>query len=219
MHTSQQTTSEGGGHTSHLPFCSLPPNLGPHLPGRSSSPSLSFGISESGPRSLKYSLSHICGHPGNSVFYVALDKINIGLKDKSYESPAWDTSNWLDSLQIPRATRCPQSCGYVPRLATSWDCTKLSQDSVHTIPFNNLLCWSLASLIPRFTEFEIAEEMENSRLEMLRGVQYQVLTTTPQQDHPRPPVPEVVEEPGRAHIVLGLVCRGKVSQNKPLSLM
>lgn len=120
MHTSQQTTSEGGGHTSHLPFCFLPPNLGPHLPGRSSSPSLSFGISESGPRSLKYSLSHICGHPGNSVLYVALDKINIGLKDKFYESPAWDTSNWLDSLQIPRATRYPQSCGYVPRLATSW---------------------------------------------------------------------------------------------------
>lgn len=113
----------------------------------------------------------------------------------------------------------PPELWLCPKISNFMDCTKLSQDSVHTIPFNNLLCWSLASLIPRFTEFEIAEEMENSRLEMLRGVQYQVLTTTPQQDHPRPPVPEVVEEPGRAHIVLGLICRGKVSQNKPLSLM
>ncbi|KAL6075340.1 hypothetical protein STEG23_005290 [Scotinomys teguina] len=47
----------------------------------------------------------------------------------------------------------------------------------------------------KFAEFESAEEMENSRREMMRGVQCQVLATTTMQDPPRPPAPEVVEEP------------------------
>ncbi|KAH0516741.1 NUT family member 2 [Microtus ochrogaster] len=53
-----------------------------------------------------------------------------------------------------------------------------------------------------FSEFERAEEMENaklemeaSRLEIMRNVQCQFLTTTARQDPPRPSAPEVVEEP------------------------
>ncbi|ERE65277.1 protein FAM22-like protein, partial [Cricetulus griseus] len=53
----------------------------------------------------------------------------------------------------------------------------------------------------RFTEFESAQEMENSRLEiensrleMIRSIQCQVLTTS-RQDPPRPPASEVFEEP------------------------
>lgn len=40
-------------------------------------------------------------------------------------------------------------------------------------------------------------EMEASRLEIMRSVQCQFLATTARQDPPRPPAPEVVEEPGR----------------------
>lgn len=80
--------------------------------------------------------------------------------------------------------------------------------------FSNLLCWALASFIPRFSEFESEEEMENARLEMeasrleiMRNVQCQFLTTTARQDPPRPSAPEVVEEPGRAHVALGLYAK------------
>lgn len=47
-------------------------------------------------------------------------------------------------------------------------------------------------------------EMEASRLEIMRSVQCQFLATTARQDPPRPPAPEVVEEPGRGHVALGL---------------
>lgn len=98
----------------------------------------------------------------------------------------------------------PQSCGYVPTAATSWDCTRPSQDPAYMTTFSNLLCWALASFIPRFSEFERAEEMENARQEIMRSVQCQFLATTARQDPPRPSAPEVVEEPGRAHVALGL---------------
>ncbi|XP_005343751.1 NUT family member 2-like [Microtus ochrogaster] len=67
--------------------------------------------------------------------------------------------------------------------------------------FSNLLCWALASFIPRFSEFESEEEMENARLEMeasrleMRNVQCQFLTTTERQDPPKPSAPQVVKEP------------------------
>lgn len=107
----------------------------------------------------------------------------------------------------------PQSCGYVPRPATSWECIRPSQDPdpVYMTTFSNLLCWALAAFILRFSEFESAEEMENARLEMeasrleiMRSVQCQFLATTARQDPPRPPAPEVFEEPGRGHVALGL---------------
>jgi hypothetical protein len=45
--------------------------------------------------------------------------------------------------------------------------------------------------------------MENSRLEIIRSIQYQVVATIPRQDPPRLPAPEVAEEPGRVHTPLG----------------
>ncbi|EGW10244.1 Protein FAM22 [Cricetulus griseus] len=88
------------------------------------------------------------------------------------------------------------------------------QDSV----YGNIQCWQhIKTLVQRhlsrtpdvsafscflmFTEFESAEEnensrleMENSRLEMMRSIKSQVLTIT-RQDPQRPPAPEVFEEP------------------------
>ncbi|XP_055451231.1 NUT family member 2-like [Psammomys obesus] len=64
-----------------------------------------------------------------------------------------------------------------------WQCTS---------NYDRMIFFEMAE---KFTEFENAEEMENSRLEMVRGVQGQVLTTTARQDPPKPPAPEVVEEP------------------------
>nr|XP_006992330.1 NUT family member 2-like isoform X1 [Peromyscus maniculatus bairdii]XP_042134399.1 NUT family member 2-like isoform X1 [Peromyscus maniculatus bairdii]XP_042134400.1 NUT family member 2-like isoform X1 [Peromyscus maniculatus bairdii] len=71
-----------------------------------------------------------------------------------------------------------------------WQCTS---------NYDRMIFFEMAE---KFTEFESAEEMENSRLEMensrlemMRGVQCQVLTTTTRQDPPRPPAPEVAEEP------------------------
>ncbi|EGV98469.1 Protein FAM22 [Cricetulus griseus] len=78
--------------------------------------------------------------------------------------------------------------------------------------YGNIRCWQyIKTLVQRhlshtpdvsafscflmFTEFESAEEKENSRLEMIRSIKCQVLTTT-RQDPPRSPAPEVFEEPG-----------------------
>ncbi|XP_050999234.1 NUT family member 2-like [Acomys russatus] len=63
-----------------------------------------------------------------------------------------------------------------------WQCTS---------NYDRMIFFEMAE---KFTEFESAEEMENSRPEMVRSAQRQVLTTTPRQDHPRPPVSEVVEK-------------------------
>lgn len=75
--------------------------------------------------------------------------------------------------------------------------------------YSNLPCRALVSLISRFTEFESAEEMENSRLEVMRGIQCQVLATTPRQAPPRLPASEVAEEPGRLHKHLGFYAEAK----------
>ncbi|XP_005066367.1 NUT family member 2-like [Mesocricetus auratus] len=70
-----------------------------------------------------------------------------------------------------------------------WQCTS---------NYDRMIFFEMAE---KFTEFESAEEMENSRLEMensrlemMRSIQCQVLTST-RQDPPRPPPPEVFEEP------------------------
>ncbi|XP_031214701.1 NUT family member 2-like [Mastomys coucha] len=64
-----------------------------------------------------------------------------------------------------------------------WQCTS---------NYDRMIFFEMAE---KFTEFETTEEMENSRLEVMRSVQCQVLATTPRQDPPRLPAPEVVEEP------------------------
>ncbi|XP_003511744.1 NUT family member 2 isoform X1 [Cricetulus griseus] len=63
-----------------------------------------------------------------------------------------------------------------------WQCTS---------NYDRMIFFEMAE---KFTEFESAEEKENSRLEMIRSIKCQVLTTT-RQDPPRSPAPEVFEEP------------------------
>ncbi|MEJ1284787.1 NUT family member 2 [Cricetulus griseus] len=70
-----------------------------------------------------------------------------------------------------------------------WQCTS---------NYDRMIFFEMAE---KFTEFESAEEMENSRLEtensrleVMRSVQGQTLTTT-RQDPPSSPAPEVLEEP------------------------
>ncbi|CAH6799713.1 Nutm2 [Phodopus roborovskii] len=60
-----------------------------------------------------------------------------------------------------------------------WQCTS---------NYDRMIFFEMAE---KFTEFE---SMENSRLEMMRSIQCQVLTTT-RKDPPWPPAPEVFEEP------------------------
>ncbi|GAB1298170.1 NUT family member 2 [Apodemus speciosus] len=64
-----------------------------------------------------------------------------------------------------------------------WQCTS---------NYDRMIFFEMAE---KFTEFESAEEMENSRLEVMRGIQCQVLATMPRQDPPRLPATEAVEEP------------------------
>ncbi|XP_028618941.1 NUT family member 2-like [Grammomys surdaster] len=64
-----------------------------------------------------------------------------------------------------------------------WQCTS---------NYDRMIFFEMAE---KFTEFESEEEMENSRLEVMRGIQCQVLATTPRRAPPRLPAPEVAEEP------------------------
>ncbi|CAO2596031.1 NUT family member 2 [Lemmus lemmus] len=64
-----------------------------------------------------------------------------------------------------------------------WQCTS---------NYDRMIFFEMAE---KFSEFESAEEMENARLEIMRGIQCHFLATTARQDPPRPSAPEVVEEP------------------------
>ncbi|EGW06001.1 Protein FAM22 [Cricetulus griseus] len=66
------------------------------------------------------------------------------------------------------------------------------QEWQYTSNYDRMIFFEMAE---KFTEFESSEEKENSRLEMMRSIKCQVLATA-KQDAPRPPAPEVFEEPG-----------------------
>ncbi|XP_029410694.1 LOW QUALITY PROTEIN: NUT family member 2-like [Nannospalax galili] len=72
-----------------------------------------------------------------------------------------------------------------------------------TSNFDRMIFFEIAD---EFTEFERAEEMEDPRLEIMRGFQFQPPEVPLIQDPPGPQAPEVVQQPGRFSHLPASVC-------------